>query len=114
MSENPSEKVQNISEKPRSEVTTEDSIEPEIVEKEAAAVRKVVVQAIKEEFSGPIPHPDIIEKYEQILPGAADRIISMAEKQASHRQDMEKAMIKSEARDGLLGVIFAFCWELVA
>lgn len=108
MSENPSEKVQNISEKPRSEVTTEDSIEPEIVEKEAAAVRKVVVQAIKEEFSGPIPHPDIIEKYEQILPGAADRIISMAEKQASHRQDMEKAMIKSEARDGLLGVIFAF------
>lgn len=108
MSENPSEKVQNISEKPRSEVTTEDSIEPEIVEKEAAAVRKVVVQAIKEEFSGPIPHPDIIEKYEQILPGAADRIISMAEKQASHRQDMEKMMIKSEARDGLLGVVFAF------
>lgn len=82
--------------------------EPEVIEKEAAAVGKVVVQAIKEEFSGPIPPPDIIEKYERIIPGSADRIMTMAEKQAAHRQAMEKKMIESESRDGLLGIIFAF------
>ena len=107
MSEDLSEKAQRATEEPKDEEII-DSQEPEVVEKEAAAVRKVVVQAIKEEFSGPIPHPDIIEKYERILPGSADRIITMAEKQAAHRQSMEKKMIESESRDGLLGIIFAF------
>ena len=37
-------------------------------------------------FSGPLPHPEDLAKYEQVLPGAADRIISMAEQQAAHRQ----------------------------
>lgn len=100
MSEDLSEKAQKVTEEPKDE--------PEIVKQEVAAVREVVVQAIKEEFSGPIPPPDIIEKYERILPGAADRIITMAEQQATHRQAMEKKMIESESRDGLLGIIFAF------
>ena len=107
MSEELSRKVQKNMEDVKTEETGNPQ-EPEIVEKEAAAVGKVVVQAIKEEFSGPIPHPDIIEKYERILPGSADRIIAMAERQASHRQDMEKKMIESESRDGFLGIIFAF------
>ena len=107
MSEELSRKVQKNMEDVKTEEIGNPQ-EPEIVEKEAAEVRKVVVQAIKEEFSGPIPHPDIIEKYERILPGSADRIITMAERQASHRQNMEKRMIESESRDGFLGIIFAF------
>lgn len=107
MSEDLSEKAQKAMEETKEQELVNPQ-EPEIVEKEAAAVRKVVVQAIKEEFSGPIPHPDIIEKYERIIPGSADRIITMAEKQAAHRQAMEKKMIESESRDGLLGIIFAF------
>ncbi len=108
MSESSSEKEQKNTEEPNAEVVESDLPESEVIEKEAVEVGKVVVKAIKEEFSGPIPHPDIIEKYERILPGAADRIISMAENQATHRQDMERKMIESEARDGLLGVVFAF------
>lgn len=107
MSEDLSEKAQKVTEEPKDEAVIA-ADEPEIVKKEVAAVREVVVQAIKEEFSGPIPPPDIIEKYERILPGAADRIITMAEQQATHRQAMEKKMIESESRDGLLGIIFAF------
>ena len=71
-------------------------------------VRQVVTQVIQSEFSGPLPPPNIIKRYEDILPGAADRILSMAENQAKHRQEIEKKMIDSEARDGLLGVCFAF------
>lgn len=63
---------------------------------------------IQGEFSGPIPPPSIIEGYERVLPGSADRIITMAEKQSEHRQKMEEKMISAESRDSLLGVIFAF------
>lgn len=71
-------------------------------------MKKVVAEVMQSEFSGPIPPPSIIEGYERVLPGSADRIITMAEKQAAHRQALEVKMVYSEARDGLLGVIFAF------
>ncbi len=35
------------------------------------------------QFTGPIPHPGILEQYNRILPSAADRIISMAERRKS-------------------------------
>jgi Predicted membrane protein len=43
-----------------------------------------------------------------VVPGAADRIIQMAEKQAAHRQSIEQMEAKIEARDSLLGILFAF------
>ena len=70
--------------------------------------KKVIAEVIQGEFSGPIPPPSIIEGYERVLPGSADRIITMAEKQSEHRQKMEEKMISAESRDSLLGVIFAF------
>ena len=74
----------------------------------AKVVREEVIQAIRSEFSRPIPPPSIIKGYEEVLPGSADRIIRMAEEQARHRQEMEKKMIDFEARDSLLGILFAF------
>jgi uncharacterized membrane protein len=72
-------------------------------------VKQVVSQVIQEiQFSGPIPPPNIISGYEKILPGAADRILAMAEKQSEHRQEMEKKMVEAESRDGLLGIICGF------
>lgn len=89
------------------EIIEKQDVDIEAVEEETVeAVKEVVIKAMKEEFSGPIPHPDTIRKYEEILPGAADRIISMAERQALHRQEMERKMITAESRDGLLGVVF--------
>ena len=41
--------------------------------------KKVIAEVIQGEFSGPIPPPSIIEGYERVLPGSADRIITMAE-----------------------------------
>lgn len=75
MSENQSEKKQEISKEPVSDIEIE--IENE---KQAEQVKQVVVEAIRSEFSGPMPPPSILSGYEKILPGAADRILSMAEK----------------------------------
>lgn len=69
---------------------------------------KHAVTEIISEYSGPIPPPSILSGYEKILPGSAERILAMAEKQSNHRQNMEEKMIKSESRDSLLGILFAF------
>ncbi|MFH1760058.1 MAG: DUF2335 domain-containing protein [bacterium] len=50
------------------------------------------IQVQQASFSGPIPHPQILQKYNEIVPDAAARIIKMAENQATHRQDLEKTV----------------------
>ena len=52
-----------------------------------------------ETFQGPIPPPSVLEAYEKILPGAAERILKMAENQSTHRQEIEKIVVRSGARD---------------
>lgn len=58
--------------------------------------------------SGPLPAPEQLAAYENICPGAAERIIKMAEKQIAHRQEMEKFSLKTKARNSLLGMCFGF------
>lgn len=68
---------------------------------------------IHESFSGPLPKPAILQEYEAVLSGAADRILRMAEKQAEHRQLLEKTVIfgdSKRANRGLwAGFIVALC-----
>ena len=59
-------------------------------------------------FSGPLPPPEALERYNQVLPGAAERIIAMAESQHSHRQELEKHVIKSNVSAQKLGTILGF------
>jgi len=49
----------------------------------------VTGQSIENSFSGPVPSPEILEKYEKTLPGLANRLIKMAEKE----QDLNNAHI---------------------
>ena len=46
------------------------------------------VQSIS--FSGPIPPPGLMSAYENVHPGLADRIMTMAEKEQDHRLDMDQ------------------------
>lgn len=42
-----------------------------------------------EHYSGIIPHPNIIEGYERIFPGATDRILAMTENDLKHKHEIE-------------------------
>lgn len=65
------------------------------------------IQIQKAEFrQAPLPHPSELERYEAILPGAAERIVAMAERQALHRQALERKVIDSDARHALIGTVF--------
>lgn len=76
--------------------------------------RKVQVQKsqvqiqIGEHFEGPLPPPDALRSYNEIVPGAADRIIGMAEKQMVHRQQMERRVIFWNTARSFIGQFFAF------
>lgn len=56
-----------------------------------------VVETHVEAFSGPIPSPLLLKDYELVVPGSAERIISMAEKQAEHRQTLEKIVVEGDS-----------------
>ncbi len=61
---------------------------------EQAQIIRGITQTI--EISGPIPSPELLEGYEKILPGLADRIIVMAETELSHTHRMQKETLALE------------------
>ena len=82
------------------------------VASQAKNVKSVTARA--EQFSGPIPPPQILNQYNQIVPGAADRIIAMAEGQAEHRQQLEKQAIDSDIKNSRLGLQYGLAIGLAA
>jgi uncharacterized membrane protein len=66
------------------------------------------IQAMATRFSGPLPPPEALERYNQTLPGAAERIIAMAESQHDHRQHLEKHVVQSNIKAQRLGTILGF------
>ena len=46
-------------------------------------------------FSGPLPPPEILIRYNDATPDAADRILKMAEKQAEYRHRRDEKIIQS-------------------
>ena len=64
-------------------------------------------QIVTEISSGPIPTPQVLQQYNGIVPGAAERIIRMAEKQSDHRMDLERRVIYSNIKKSYFGMILA-------
>ena len=73
-------------------------------EKRSTALRKLSLTRVNtESYAGPLPHPQILAGYNQVIPGSADRIIQQAEDQAKHRQRVESMLaeqgVKQEKRE---------------
>lgn len=66
------------------------------------------ILAASKQWSAPLPPPEILSGYNSVVPGAADRILGMAEKQSSHRQKQENRVILSNVIQSYLGMVFAF------
>jgi uncharacterized membrane protein len=65
-------------------------------------------------FSGPLPPPEVLEKYNQSLPGAAERILSMAEQQSRHRQSLETKVIDANIFVQKVGPFLGFVIAMTA
>jgi uncharacterized membrane protein len=69
---------------------------------------------LTESFAGPLPPPKILEQYNVAVPGGAERILVMAEKQAVHRQTLERIALTSNGRRETLGQICGVVVSLAA
>ena len=84
------------------------------------------VRTVHAEMSGPIPPPAILEGYERIVPGAAERILVMAERESETRHaldtkavdaniaaqvtqlELAKYKLKAEVSDAFFGKLLGF------
>jgi len=93
------------------EVAAELSDEPQKKLRQAARIVRTQFEFF-ESYAGPIPHPRIIEGWERVLPGSADRILALTEKQQTHRHNLEASVVRAgilHERIGMgLGFILAF------
>lgn len=68
---------------------------------------------VQRSFSGPLPPPEVLEKFNEVVPGSAERIIKMAEDQFIHRSGLENKVIDSDIVTSKRGQILGFVIAIV-
>lgn len=74
--------------------------------------KKSEMLQIREEYHGPIPHPNILRQFEEILPGSADRILRLSEEEQKHRHELENKIILHQAKIEPIGLFLGFILAL--
>ena len=64
-------------------------------------------------FQGPLPPPNMLAGYEEILPGSAERLLALTEEQARHRRSLESKTVDSNVTNERLGMIAGFILCLI-
>lgn len=57
---------------------------------------------------GPLPDPQTLQSYADIIPDGANRVMKMAENQLEHRMYIEKKAIRGQLNQSNIGQILAF------
>ena len=90
---------------PNEKVTPLDSsVEPVVKLDLDSQAREVKLSRVQSIHVGPLPTPEAFEKYEQTCPGAASRILSMAETEAGERH-----LANQKALDATLKILEEEC-----
>ena len=101
------------------QVVIPDELEP-LLKDLPEAKRIAIVKAIigfafshSSSFKGPLPPPELLERYNNVVGNGAERIVSMAEKQSNHRMELENHAIKEELKQSKTGQVFGFVLGLL-
>lgn len=69
----------------------------------ALAIRRTTTSA----FQGPLPPPSILRGYEDVVPGAAAKIVDWADSERTHRHRTETTIVHAETTRDLRGQVLA-------
>lgn len=79
------------------------------------------IQATATQWQGPLPPPDALQKFDQIVLGGAERVFRMAELEQQHRIESERAALdanisasRAEAWNARFGLILGASVSLAA
>lgn len=101
-------KVAKVSEKVDSDISgLVGEIVNDLPEGTSPEVIQKITQAIS--YSGPIPPSSEFARYEEVLPGAADRIMSLAENEQAIRKSENNYLLLSERIKVLGSIIVSLC-----
>lgn len=75
-------------------------------EKRLELINVLQVSRVQTTFSGPLPPPEDFKRYNEVLPNAADRILSMAENEQKIRSDGQTKMLANDRKriNGSIGI----------
>lgn len=65
------------------------------------------MQSVTKTWSGPVPDPNTLAKFNEIEPGMASRIVKMAEDEGDHTRITETRLVKAAIASEILGQVFA-------
>lgn len=74
----------------------------------AAVVAPSVTFSTQTVTSGPLPAPEILAAYGEVLPDLPERIIRLAETEAEHRRGLERHVVVSATRRATVGQVLGF------
>lgn len=88
-----------------------EAVDPEIVSKLGPLLRperkqegiRLVATMVEKYHSGPLPCPEDFAEYDRILPGSAERIFQLTEREQQHRHTQEARIITHEFRGRYVG-----------
>lgn len=71
-----------------------------------------ITEGVTEKVMDFLPDPEELARYEKVVPGGAERILEMAEKQSSHRREMEERAVSAEIRGARIRQALTFVLAL--
>jgi hypothetical protein len=74
-------------------------VAPEIPQEKRESIAKEVITVAHRmmQFQGPVPPPQMLAEYEKVLPGSADRLIRLTERQLTLQENQSAHRISMEA-----------------
>lgn len=82
-----------------------EGVEPEVVRQQEVIFRY-------EGYSGPVPPPEMVERYQTVIPSGGERLLAMAEDESRHRRDMERRQLRASVATHALGQVLGFILAL--
>lgn len=95
-----------------------DAARPQVIDEKAEpvppALQAQIAQIVMEQYSGQFPHPEHMERYAALYPGAPAMIFEQFEKQSEHRRTVESTYMNGNERRANIGQWLAFGIVIVA
>lgn len=84
---------------PRNTVAPKD--EATIPQDSEAVIEEKLLHVQHSRYQGPLPDPQTFKSYDLTVPGAAERILVMAEQSAAHAREMDKTLLQAQVDSDL-------------
>jgi uncharacterized membrane protein len=78
------------------------------VDPQSLSYMRMAISASSHAYSSPIPPAEIAQAWENVVPGSAERMLAMAERQAAHRQRLESVAVEGGTKRSWYGLWLGF------